>query len=88
MTNTSYQTVKRGLSPRTPGWSGPTNEDHYEKSGCHTPLRVRVQAWPTATKTMSRSGKYSSPNAQVLGQWRHWAMTESVYRLLPIITPC
>ena len=88
MTNTTHQTVKRGLSPRTPGCSGPTNEDRYEKSGYPTPLRVRFQAWPTATKNMSRSEKYSSPHAHVLDQWRHWAMTKAAYRLLQIITPC
>ncbi len=48
----------------------------------------RVQAWPTATKNMSRSEKYSSPHAHVLDQWRHWAMTKAAYRLLQITTPC
>ena len=87
MTKTTYQTVKRGLSPRTPGWSGTTNEDRNEKSGCFTPLRVHLQALPTATKNMSRSEKYSSPHAHVLDQWRHWAMTKAAYRLLPIYNP-
>jgi hypothetical protein len=62
---TTYQ--KRGLSPRTPGWSGPTNEDRYEKSGCPTPLRVPLKARETATKNRRRSRKYSSPNAHVTG---------------------
>jgi hypothetical protein len=62
---TTYK--KRGLSPRTPGWSGPTNEDRYEKSGCPTPLRVPLKARETATKNRRRSGKYSSPNAHVPG---------------------